>query len=35
MEVSYPLPDGEAGVDQQNPLARVLVPLMELPEKVQ
>ncbi len=32
MGISYPLPDAEAGVDddQQNPLARALVPLMEM-----
>lgn len=32
MEITYPLPDGEPGVDddQQNPLARALVPLMEM-----
>ncbi len=32
MEISYPLPDGEAGADDdpQNPLARAFVPLMEM-----
>jgi hypothetical protein len=32
MEISYPLPDSEAGVDddQENPLARALRPLMEM-----
>jgi len=32
MEISYPLPDGSPGVDddQQNPIARALVPLMEM-----
>jgi hypothetical protein len=36
MEVSYPLPDGETGLDDdpQNPLARALVPLMEMDKQL-